>query len=261
MQTSPEPNTPYDPDLRKLLQKFRDVFVVPTELPAQRSCDHRIPLKDSSTVINIRPYRYPPNQKDMIWQMVNELLDARVVRHSQSPFSSLVVMVKKKDVIEELIDELNGAQVFSKLDLSLGVATDPRKIEAMKAWPVPTNIKKLRGFLGLTGYYRIFIQGYANISQSLTILLKKNAFLWNLEAQTAFERLKQAMTKASILALPKFNKEFTIETNASGYGIGAVLQQRGNPIAFLSITLASKHQSMSAYKKELLDVVLALQKW
>nr|GEX89973.1 hypothetical protein [Tanacetum cinerariifolium] len=97
MQASRDPNTPYDHELRNLLLEYGDVFVVPTELSPQRSYDHRIPLKDASTVINIRPYRYPPSQKDVIEQMINELLDTWVVRHSQSPFSSPIVMVKKKD--------------------------------------------------------------------------------------------------------------------------------------------------------------------
>lgn len=68
------------------------------------------------------------------------------------------------------------------------------------------------------------------------------------------------MTQAPVLALPDFNQEFVIETDASGYGIGAVLQQGAHHIAFLSKTLAPKHQSLSAYEKELLAVVLALQK-
>ena len=96
------------------------------------------------------------------------------------------------------------------------------------------------------------------ISQPLTVLLKKNAFQWNPQAQIAFENLKQAMINSPVLALPNFEEEFVIETDASGFGIGAVLQQHGHPIAFLSKTLAAKHQSLSAYEKELLAVVLAL---
>nr|GEZ82824.1 hypothetical protein [Tanacetum cinerariifolium] len=97
--------------------------------------------------------------------------------------------------------------------------------------------------------------------QPFTTLLKKNAFSWTNEAQAAFENLQQAMSQAPVLALPNFQEEFVIETDASGYGISAVLQQKGHHIAFLSKALAHMHQSLSAYEKELLAVVVALQKW
>lgn len=97
---------------------------------------------------------------------------------------------------------------------SKGVSTDPSKIQAMKEWPTPTNIKQLRGFLGLTGYYRRFIQGYASISKPFTDLLKKNAFEWNGQAQHSFVTLKEAMVNAFVLGLPNFNEEFVIETDA-----------------------------------------------
>ena len=82
-------------------------------------------------------------------------------------------------------------------------------------------------------------------------MLKKNAFQWNSEVQQAFENLKNAMVNSPVLALPNFEEEFIIETDASGYGVGAVLQQNGHPIAYLSKTLAPKHQSLSTYEKEL----------
>nr|GFA35570.1 putative mitochondrial protein [Tanacetum cinerariifolium] len=104
-------------------------------------------------------------------------------------------------------------------------------------------------------------KGYAFITQPLTSLLKKNAFNWSDEATEFFHALKQAMVKSLVLALPNFDKEFIIETDASGYGVGVVLQQEGHPIAFLCKTLAPKHQSLAAYEKELLAVVLALHKW
>nr|GFA37929.1 hypothetical protein [Tanacetum cinerariifolium] len=127
--------------IAELLHQYEDVFAVPTTLPPTRPCDHQIPLKEGTIPINSRPYRHPPNQKNTIEVMVKELLDTGVIRDSQSPFSSPVVMVKKKDgswkmcidyrklnnatikdkfpipMIEELIDELQGSQYFTKLDL------------------------------------------------------------------------------------------------------------------------------------------------
>ncbi|GJT86340.1 putative mitochondrial protein [Tanacetum coccineum] len=99
------------------------------------------------------------------------------------------------------------------------VAIDPSKIKAMENWLVPANVKQLRGFLGLTGHYKRFIKACASISKPLTLLLQKNGFKWNNEAQLAFEQLKQAMISAPVLALTDFKKEFTMETDASGVAL------------------------------------------
>ena len=88
-----------------------------------------------------------------------------------------------------------------------GVATEPSKIEAVKLWPTPSNLKDLRGFLGLTGYYRKFIRHYSMISRPLTQLLKKGVqFLWTPTAQESFSLLKQALVEAPVLAIPDFGK-------------------------------------------------------
>nr|GEV08124.1 putative mitochondrial protein [Tanacetum cinerariifolium] len=140
-----------------------------------------------------------------------------------------------------------------------GVVIDPHKVQAMVDWPIPTTLKQLRGFLGLTGYYRRFVKNYVSISMPLTALLK-NVFGWNDEAQLEFESLKSAMVQVPILQLLNFNETFIIDTNASSVGIGAVLQQKGHPIYFLSKTLAPKHQTLSTYEKEFLAVIQALEK-
>ena len=106
------------------------------------------------------------------------------------------------------------------------VSADPSKIQAINSWPMPTNLQALRGFLGLTGYYRKFVQAYNIIAWPLTNLLKKGKFQWIEKAKNAFKNLKQAMTTTPTLAMLNFKELFTIETDASEEGIGAVLPAR-----------------------------------
>ncbi|WVZ49086.1 hypothetical protein U9M48_000467 [Paspalum notatum var. saurae] len=143
-----------------------------------------------------------------------------------------------------------------------GVATDPAKIEAIMSWPTPTNIKDLRSFLGLAGYYRKFVKHFGIISRPLFDLLKKHAlFIWTNDHDVAFQTLKQALCSAPVLTLPDFSKKFCLETDASGSGVGAVLLQEGHPIAFISKALSLKNQGLSTYEKEYLAILLAVEQW
>ena len=92
-------------------------------------------------------------------------------------------------------------------------------------------------------------------------MTKKDSFVWNKEAQGAFDELKSTLCKAPVLALPDFNKQFVVETDACGDGIRAVLMHDGLPIAYISRHLKGKQLHISIYEKELLAVVFALQKW
>ncbi|KAJ3704876.1 hypothetical protein LUZ61_008581 [Rhynchospora tenuis] len=386
------------PQLQLVLDRFTHVFQEPTKLPPSRSIDHQIILKPETKPISIRPYRYSYFQRMEIEKIIEDLIKNSFIRPSTSPFSSPVLLVKKKDgswrlcidyrqlndatvknkypipIIDDLLDELKGASYFSKIDLrsgyhqirmadqdsfktafrthnghfefmvmpfgltnapatfqtlmnnlfkpylrqfilvffndiliysktlsdhishvcttlqvladnnlfaklskcefgvsqieylghiisEKGVATDPHKIEAMSQWPVPKTVKQLRGFLGLTGYYRKFIQHYGTIAKPLTELTKKNAFKWSPLAQSAFEQLKKAMTEAPVLVLPDYSQQFVIETDASALGMGAVLMQSNRPIAFLSKSLGVKNQGLSTYEKELLALLTAVKKW
>lgn len=144
MSGSKVKNTIEDQALQDLLSSYADVFVVPKSLPPNRHCDRRIVLKDDTKPINLKPYRYQSVQKNVIEKMTQELLDSGVVRNSNSSFASPVVLVKKRDatwrmcvdyrqlndatvknrfpipLIDELLEELGGATVFSKLDLRSG---------------------------------------------------------------------------------------------------------------------------------------------
>lgn len=315
---TPKPTTTHTqhPTIDQLLGQYSDIFFEPKGLPPHRSHDHKIHLTENTPPIHIRPYRYRTLQKDAIELIIREMLESGVIRDSQSPFSSPIILVKKKDgswrmcvdyrelnrhtvkdkfsipVVEELMDELHGSAIFSKLDLrsgywqirmrpedvpktafrtheghyeflvmpfgltnapstfqslmnsvfkpylrkfimvffddilvyssdlkthlqhlqvtlnilrqhqlyarmskcifgskeveylghiisEQGVSIDPKKINAMVDWPTPGSVKVLRGFLGLTGYYRRFVKGYGQIRKPLTELFKKNAFSWS----------------------------------------------------------------------------------
>ncbi|OMO55704.1 reverse transcriptase [Corchorus capsularis] len=386
------------PALAALLQRFSKVFETPKGLPPKRQHDHHIHLILGSKSVNVKPYRYPHSQKKDMEILIIEMLQEGVIRPSTSPFSSPVLLVRKKDgswrfcvdyralnaitirdrfpisTIDELLDKLHGASVFTKIDLRAGyhqiriaepdisktafrtsdghfefqvipfdltnapstfqsamndlfrpflrrfvlvffddilvynksleehlthlqqvlnllleqqfyaklskcsfaqssidylehiisdqgVQVDPSKIEAVMAWPQPSNVKSLRGFLGLTGYYRKFVAHYATIAAPLTDLLKSKAFHWTQSASDVFEKLKQALTSTPCLALPDFSKPFEVTTDASNVAVGAVLSQDSHPLAYFSKKLNPKLQNSSTYVREMYAITEAFKKW
>lgn len=122
-------------------------------------------------------------------------------------------------------------------------------------------MKGVRGFLGLTGYYRKFVKDYGKIAKPLTELTKKDGFSWSSTAVEAFNRLKHIMTSSPVLVLPNFSLPFEIECDAAGRGIGAVLMQNKQPVAYFSKALSAGSLSKSVYEKELMALVLCIQHW
>lgn len=138
-------------------------------------------------------------------------------------------------------------------------------------FPYPNNVKELRSFLGLSGYYRRFIKGYANIAKPLTKLLRgdggliskkessKRKIKMDSEAKQAIDNLKNALiSQEVILSYPDFQKEFHLTTDASNVAIGAVLSQDDRPISFISRTLTTAEESYAANEKEMLAIIWAL---
>eukprot|EP00834_Sanchytrium_tribonematis_P008453 NODE_998_length_2754_cov_0.540113.p3 type:complete len:128 gc:universal NODE_998_length_2754_cov_0.540113:1174-791(-) len=115
---------------------------------------------------------------------------------------------------------------------SNGIQPTEPKIEAVKAFKPPRNITELRQFVGFTSFCRCFIHKYATLSQPLYELTKKTAeFLWTQKQQQAFETLKSAILSPQILlAHPQYDLPFYVYTDASKFGIGAVLVQQGRPV-------------------------------
>jgi hypothetical protein len=121
------------------------------------------------------------------------------------------------------------------------VSTDLAKIKAIQEWQVPTNVKQLRGFLGLAGYYKKFVRNFGIIAKPLTELLCKDvAFIWSSIHHDAFQLLKTTLVSAPCLALPNFALPFHIEIDASTIGVGAVLLQQRHPLAFISKALGPR---------------------
>ena len=143
---------------------------------------------------------------------------------------------------------------------SAGVHTDPSKIKTVQELPPPANLEMLRSFLGLAGYYRKFIPQFA---APLTALTKKcTAFIWEDHHQAAFLALKTCLCTAPILAYPKFDQPFILQTDASNIGLGAVLAQLDNDgtervVAYASRTLTPRERSYSTVEKEALAIVFA----
>jgi hypothetical protein len=124
------------------------------------------------------------------------------------------------------------------------------------------TVTQIQSFLGLAGFYRLFLHDFSSIAASLHELTKKGIpFSWGMAQEEAFTILKDKLTHAPLLQLPDFNKMFELECDASGIGLGGVLLQEGKPVAYFSEKLNHACLNYSTYDKELYSLVHTLQTW
>lgn len=146
-----------------------------------------------------------------------------------------------------------------------GVKVLKKNTDTVQKFEAPTTIKELRSFLGMTSYYRRFIEGYSKIARPLTTLLKKDTkFTLTDEAREAFTKLKEALISPPILQYPDYDKPFLLLTDASNEAIGHILAQKYDgkylPIKYGGRTLNSAEKNYGVSEKEALALVHAIGK-
>ena len=149
---------------------------------------------------------------------------------------------------------------------SEGVSTDPEKIRAIQEWKTPQDLTDVRSFLGLCSYYRKFVPHFSAIAKPLTKLTEKGQpFAWGEEQEKAWLQLKEKLLTAPVLAYPIPGVSFTVDCDASGYGIGAVLSQvqdgRERVISYGSRSLTKEERRYCVTKREMLAMVYFLKQY
>jgi hypothetical protein len=147
-----------------------------------------------------------------------------------------------------------------------GIKMEEDKVKAILDWPSPKDIKDVRSFLGLAGYYRKFISSFSRIASGMTDLLRKdNKFNWNEECESSFKNLKKSITTAPVLLIPDLSLPFTVVTDSSGYALGMELSQdHGNglqPVAFMSKKMLAAEKNYPVHEQEMLAIICALKEW
>ncbi|GBG82833.1 hypothetical protein CBR_g36363 [Chara braunii] len=154
-----------------------------------------------------------------------------------------------------------GHEIFAE-----GLKPDDVKVASIRDWQRPQSVTEMRSFLGMTGYYRNFVKNYSIVAAPLTDLTRLDTpWEWTERCEAAFRHLKHVLMHYEVLKLPDPDKPFLVTTDASQYGIGAVLaQQEGKklrPVEYMSKKMPSEMLAKSTYEKELYAFYKALTHW
>eukprot|EP00253_Pinus_taeda_P028063 PITA_28063 len=210
-----------------VLAEFLDVF--PKELPGLppvRELDLTIQLNPGTQPISKMPYRMTALELQELQIQLKELLHIRHIRPSE------------------------------------GILVDLEKVKVIMEWPILKNAHEIRSFMGLAGYYRRFVEGFSKITKLITTLQRKGVkYEWTEECNKALYEQKRLLTSAPILRVLDMDKDFTVCTDASKQGLGAMLMQDRGVIAYASRKLKSHEELYATHDLELAAVVLALKIW
>ncbi|KAI5381318.1 hypothetical protein KIW84_UN0831 [Lathyrus oleraceus] len=237
---------------------FPDVFPEEVnELPPEREVEFTIDLVPGTRPISMAPYRMSAVELAELKSQLEDLLDKKFIRPSVSPWGAPVLLVKKRSVFSKIDLRSGYHQIRVKTEdiqktafrTRGGVAVDSSKIEAVSKWEAPKSVAEIRSFLGLAGYYRKFIEGFSKLALPLTMLTRKGqAFVWDFKCEEGFQELKRRLTTAPILILPSSSELFEVYCDASLLGLGGVLMQNKQVIAYASRQLRfevfSDHKSL-----------------
>ncbi|CAA0824502.1 Uncharacterized mitochondrial protein AtMg00860, partial [Striga hermonthica] len=143
-----------------------------------------------------------------------------------------------------------------------GIEVDPSKVSAIQNWSTPRSPSEVRSFLSLAGYYRRFIEGFSKFALPLSQLTRKSVkFEWTDRCESSFQELKRRLIAAPVLTIPDPSRSFTIFSDASRQGLGCVLMQDGQVVAYASRQLKPHEQNYPTHDLELAAVVHALKIW
>ena len=139
---------------------------------------------------------------------------------------------------------------------------DHEKIESIRGWSMPKNVTEVRTFMGLVGYYKIFIEGFSKISHPITSLqIKGVKFQWTLDCEKSFQHLKQLLKSSPILRIANPDEDFIVCTDACNEGLGGILSQNGFVTCYESRKLKEHERHYATHDLELASIVHALRKW
>ncbi|GBG83879.1 hypothetical protein CBR_g37748 [Chara braunii] len=255
------------PEIEKVVAQYSNLFEVPTDV-VEREVVHAIEVVPGSKhAMNWIFHEYL--DKFIVLYLDDILIFSRTVEEHAEHLKIVIGLLRQHQYKVNLDKCEFGRTKILYLGHEIsadGLRPEDAKVANIRDWPRPQTVTEVRSFLGMTGYYRPFVKNYSTIASPLTDLTRLDTpWEWTEECEASFKKLKYALTHYEVLKLPDPDKSFVVTTDASQYGIGAVLaQQEGpklRPIEYMSKKMPSQKLAKSTYERELYALYRALVHW